>query len=253
MVNGSTMTKLLIIDEELDIYRRDTLRLEKQLGKKYSFMGIAGKSPYMLEIFSLIDKISRYFSSILISGETGTGKELTAHAIHQLSPDSEKSLVICDCSSIPENLFEFESFGYTNSSISGAQNKTGLFEKADGGTIFLDEIGEIPIPVQPKLLRILENGELRLPGSNQRKKINIKVIAATSRDLQARIKNGTFRKDLYRWLNKAEIILPPLRERRGDITLLTRYFLKKLRKKSDKRIKGTSKQGNIRAAVCFAG
>jgi DNA-binding NtrC family response regulator len=223
--------------------RKETLRLEKQLEKKYSFMGIVGKSPYMLEIFSLIDKISHYFSSILISGETGTGKELVAHAIHQLSPESGKPLVICDCVSIPENLFESELFGYTKGAFTGAnQNKTGLFDEADDGIIFLDEIGEIPLSIQPKLLRVLENGEFRPLGSNQPRKVNVKVIAATNRDLKASIKNDTFREDLYHRLNKAEIILPPLRERREDINLLTRHFLKQLRKKFDKRVKGTSRQ-----------
>ncbi|MFO7867487.1 MAG: sigma-54 dependent transcriptional regulator [Candidatus Aminicenantes bacterium] len=223
--------------------RKETFRLEKQLEKKYSYMGMVGKSPYMLEIFSLIEKTAPYFSTILITGETGTGKELVAHAIHKLSPESGKPLVICDCVSIPENLFESELFGYSKGAFTGAdQNKQGLFDEADGGIIFLDEIGEIPLSIQPKLLRVLENHQFRPLGANQPKKVNVKVIAATNRDLEACVKSGVFRKDLYHRLNKAELVLPPLRERKEDITLLSRFFVKNLREKFDKKIKGISRQ-----------
>jgi transcriptional regulator with PAS, ATPase and Fis domain len=204
-------------------------------------MGIIGKSPYMLEIYSFIEKIAPYFSSILITGETGTGKELAAHAIHKLSPEADRPLVICDCVSIPENLFESELFGYTKGAFTGAdKDKKGLFEEADGGVIFLDEIGEIPLSVQPKLLRVLENHQFRPLGSNQPKSVDVKIIAATNRDLKACVKSGTFREDLYHRLNKVELVLPPLRERKEDIMLLTRHFLKRLSKKFSKKIKGLS-------------
>jgi len=221
--------------------RKETYLLEKRLEEKYSFKGIVGKSPYMFEIFSLVEKISKFFSSILVTGETGTGKELIAQAIHELSTRSDKQLVICDCVSIPENLFESELFGYKKGAFTGAvANKQGLFEAAHKSIIFLDEIGEIPLTVQAKLLRVLESHQFRPLGSNETKEVDVKVIAATNRDLSECIKNNTFREDLFHRLNKVEVHLPPLRERREDIPLLVRHFLENLSKKVDKKIKGIS-------------
>jgi len=206
--------------------RRETFILEKQLEKKYFFQDIIGKSPYMLEIFSLIEKVAKHFTSILITGETGTGKELVARAIHKLSPTGDHKLIICDCVSIPESLFESELFGYMKGAFTGAdKNKRGLFEEAHDGIIFLDEIGEIPPSIQAKLLRVLEQHEFRPLGSIETKRVNVRVIAATSRNLREGIQEGTFREDLYHRLNKVEIHLPPLRERTEDIPLLARYFL----------------------------
>lgn len=223
------------------ILRHETFILEKKLEKKYFFQNIIGKSPYMLEIFALIDKIAKYFTSILITGETGTGKEMVARAIHKLSPSKTSRLVICDCVSIPENLFESELFGYVKGAFTGAdKNKNGLFEEAHNGIIFLDEIGEIPISIQAKLLRILEQHEFRPLGSNETRKINVRVIAATSRNLREGIKKGTFREDLFHRLNKVELHLPPLRERSEDIPILMRHFLDIYSKKFDKDLKGVS-------------
>jgi DNA-binding NtrC family response regulator len=223
--------------------RKETFRLEKRLEKKYFFQGVVGKSPYMLEIFSLIEKIAKYFSTVLITGETGTGKEMIASAIHSVSLAKNRRLVICDCVSIPDNLFESELFGYLKGAFTGAdRQKKGLFEEAHEGIIFLDEIGEIPLLVQAKLLRILEAHQYRPLGSNQVKKVNVKVIAATNRDLQECVKNGTFREDLYHRLNKVEIHLPPLRDKPEDIPLLVRYFLDGFNKKFSKKIKGISRQ-----------
>lgn len=223
--------------------RKETYRLEKRLEKKYFFQGVVGKSPYMLEIFSLIEKIAKYFSTVLITGETGTGKEMIASAIHSVSQTKNRRLMICDCVSIPDNLFESELFGYIKGAFTGAdKHKKGLFEEAHEGIIFLDEIGEIPQLVQAKLLRILETHQYRPLGSNQVKKVNVKVIAATNRDLQACVKNGTFREDLYHRLNKVEIHLPPLRDKPEDIPLLVRYFLDGFNKKFSKKIKGISRQ-----------
>jgi len=206
--------------------RRETFILEKQLEKKYFFQDIIGKSPYMLEIFSLIEKVAKHFTSVLITGETGTGKEMVARAIHKLSPKANRKLIICDCVSIPESLFESELFGYMKGAFTGAdKNKKGLFEEADEGTIFLDEIGEIPLSIQAKLLRVLEQHEFRPLGSNETKKVEVRVIAATSRNLREGIQEGTFREDLYHRLNKVEIHLPPLRERSEDIPLLARFFI----------------------------
>ncbi|MCK4495999.1 MAG: sigma-54-dependent Fis family transcriptional regulator, partial [Candidatus Aminicenantes bacterium] len=223
--------------------RRKTFLLEKSLEKKYSFHGIIGKSPYMLEIFSLIEKISKYFSSVLVIGETGTGKEMVARAIHNLSQVNNKNLVICDCVSIPENLFESELFGYAKGAFTGAyKDKNGLFEEAHNGIIFLDEIGEIPLSIQAKLLRVLEHHQFRPLGSNKIRNVEIRAIAATSRDLRKDIESGTFRKDLFHRLNKVEIHLPPLRKRPEDIPLLARHFLNHYSKKFSKKIEGVSQE-----------
>lgn len=222
--------------------RQETYQLEKKLEKKYYFEGMVGKSPHMYELFSLIETIAPYFSRILITGETGTGKELVAKAIHNLSPFNEKELVVCDTASIPENLVESELFGYKRGAFTGAdRDKPGLFEEAHGGIIFLDEIGEIPLTTQSKLLRVLENGQFRPLGSNQYIKVNIRVIAATNRDLRESVKNGKFRQDLYHRLNRVEIHLPPLRERREDISLLIRHLLNMISVKMDKKVSGVSR------------
>ena len=221
--------------------RRETFLLEKKLEKKYFFHNIIGKSPYMLEIFALIEKVAKYFTSILITGETGTGKEMVARAIHNLSPSENSNLTICDCVSIPENLFESELFGYVKGAFTGAdKNKHGLFEEADNGIVFLDEIGEIPLSIQAKLLRVLEQHEFRPLGSNEIRKVDVRVLAATSRNLRDGIKKGTFREDLFHRLNKVEIHLPPLRERSEDIPILMRHFLDIYNKKFDKDLKGVS-------------
>jgi len=228
---------------EKKILRRETFLLEKRLEKKYFFQSMIGKSPYMLEIFSLVENISKYFTSVLITGETGTGKEMVARAIHNLSPTKDKNLVICDCVSIPENLFESELFGYLKGAFTGAdKDKMGLFDKAHGGTIFLDEIGEIPHSIQAKLLRVLEHHQFKPLGSNENRTVDVRVIAATSRNLREGITNGTFREDLFHRLNKVEVYIPPLRKKPEDIPLLVRHLLNRYNKKFSKRIKGVSRQ-----------
>jgi len=223
--------------------RRETFILEKQLEKKYFFQDIIGKNPYMLEIFSLIEKVAKHFTSVLITGETGTGKEMVARAIHKLSPNASRKLIICDCVAIPESLFESELFGYMKGAFTGAdKNKKGLFEEAHEGIIFLDEIGEIPLSVQAKLLRVLEQHEFRPLGSNETKKVKVRVIAATSRNLREGIQDGTFREDLYHRLNKVEIHLPPLRVRTEDIPLLARFFLNGYSKTFEKELMGISQK-----------
>ncbi len=228
---------------EKRVLRRETYLLEKRLEKKYFFKSMIGKSPYMLEIFSLVENIAKYFSSVLITGETGTGKEMVARAIHELSPSTDKDLVICDCVSIPENLFESELFGYVKGAFTGAdKDKLGLFDKAHRGTIFLDEIGEIPLSIQAKLLRVLEHHQFKPLGSNENRTVDVHVIAATSRNLRECITNGTFREDLLHRLNKVEIYIPPLRKRPEDIPLLVRHFLNRYNKQFSKKIKGVSRQ-----------
>jgi DNA-binding NtrC family response regulator len=223
--------------------RRETLHLEKKLERKYVFEGLISRNPTMLEIFGLIENIAKYFSSVLITGETGTGKEVVARAIHGLSPHKDKPLVVCDCASVPENLFESELFGYKKGAFTGAdRDKPGLFDEADGGTIFLDEIAEIPVAVQAKLLRVLENFEFRPLGANENTGIEVRVIAATNKDLAEMVRAGTFREDLLHRLNKVVIDLPPLRERPEDIPLLARHFLQGASRDFAKNVRGVSRE-----------
>ena len=223
--------------------RRETLHLEKKLERKYDFEGLISRNPTMLEIFGLVENIAKYFSSVLITGETGTGKEVVARAIHGLSPSKDKPLVVCDCASVPESLFESELFGYKKGAFTGAdRDKRGLFEEADGGTIFLDEIAEIPAAVQAKLLRVLENHEFRPLGASESTTVEVRVLAATNRDLAERVRTGTFREDLLHRLNKVVIELPPLRERPEDIPLLVRHFLQIANRNVSKSVRGVSRE-----------
>lgn len=222
--------------------RRETLHLEKKLERKYDFEGLISRNPTMLEIFGLVENIAKYFSSVLITGETGTGKEVVARAIHGLSPSKDKPLVVCDCASVPESLFESELFGYKKGAFTGAdRDKRGLFEEADGGTIFLDEIAEIPAAVQAKLLRVLENHEFRPLGASESTTVEVRVLAATNRDLAERVRTGAFREDLLHRLNKVVIEIPPLRERPEDILLLVRHFLQIANRNVAKSVRGVSR------------
>jgi DNA-binding NtrC family response regulator len=223
--------------------RRETLNLEKKLERKYVFEGLVSRNPTMLELFGLIENIAKYFSCALVTGETGTGKEVVARAIHRLSPYKDKPLVVCDCASIPENLFESELFGYRKGAFTGAdRDKPGLFEEADGGVIFLDEIAEIPVAVQAKLLRVLESHEFRALGAAESTTVDVRVLAATNRDLAERVRTGAFREDLFHRLNKVVIDLPPLRERLEDIPLLVRHFLQAANQSFGKGLRGVSRE-----------
>ena len=223
--------------------RRETYQLERKLERKYAFQGLISRNPYMLEIFGLMENIAKYFTSVLLTGETGTGKDVVARAIHGLCPFRDQALVICDCASIPENLFESELFGYKKGAFTGAdKDKRGLFEEADGGVIFLDEIAEIPVAVQAKLLRVLESHEFRPLGGNESTRVEVRVIAATNRNLTESVRSGGFREDLFHRLNKVVIELPPLRERLEDIPLLVRHFLQSANKKFSKDLKGVSRE-----------
>jgi len=229
--------------QDKSLLRRETYQLEKALAESYVFQGMVGKNPYMLEVFSLIERVGKYSVSVLITGETGTGKEMVAQAIHSLSPRHDKKLVICDCTAIPETLFESELFGYVKGAFTGADKpKDGLFKEADNGTIFLYELGEIPISVQSKLLRVLEEHQFHPLGSNKNVDVDVRVLSATSRDLREDIKQGNFREDLYHRINIFEIKLPPLRERKEDIPFLSRLFLGKYNKAYKKNILGISQR-----------
>jgi DNA-binding NtrC family response regulator len=238
----ATVSEVLRKITEKRALRRETYQLEKKLEKKYVFQGMVSRNPSMLEVFGLIDNIAKHFTSVLITGETGTGKELVARAVHAAGPRRDKDLVICDCTSIPENLFESELFGYKKGAFTGAdKDKRGLFEEADKGVIFLDEIAEIPITVQAKLLRVLENHQFRPLGANENRTIDVRVIAATNHDLGEAIRNNTFREDLFHRLNRVEIHLPPLRERLEDISLLVRHFVQTHSKDLSKNVRGVSR------------
>ena len=230
------------IREKADL-RRQTYRLEKQLAEKYVFEGMVGRSAVMLELFSLIERLAKFSSPVLIQGATGTGKEMVARALHRLSPRRERKLVVCDCTSIPESLFESELFGYERGAFTGADKaKPGIFKDSDGGTLFLDEIGDVPPSIQTKLLRVLEEHRFRPLGSNAHIEIDVRVICATNKNLRTLISEGSFREDLFHRINLAEINLPALRERRDDILMLANHFLETSSRKFKKDIRGISQR-----------
>ncbi|HEX5473345.1 MAG TPA: sigma-54 dependent transcriptional regulator [Vicinamibacterales bacterium] len=207
--------------------RRHLLSAETDVARRLEFCGMIGRGPAMQELFDLIRRLAPHVRTALISGETGTGKELAARAMHTLGPRRDKRFVTVNCSAVVETLFESEIFGHVRGAFTGAtENKPGLFEVADGGTLFLDEVGELPLTVQAKLLRVLELGEVHRVGSLDPRKVNTHVIAATNRDLRAEVAAGRFRADLYYRLNIVEVRLPPLRERREDIPYLTASFVR---------------------------
>ncbi|TVQ79053.1 MAG: sigma-54-dependent Fis family transcriptional regulator [Bradymonadales bacterium] len=213
--------------------------LKKVLSRETSFNNIIARSPRMIEIFDTIRKIADYKTTVLVTGESGSGKELIARAIHFNSPRANKPFVAINCSAIPETLLESELFGYVKGSFTGAnKDKKGLFEEAHGGTLFLDEVGDLPVPLQVKLLRAIQEEEVRRVGASQNIKIDVRLITATLKDLSEEIKKGTFREDLYYRLNVLPIHIPPLRERKEDIPLLVEHFLDKFRKEMDKEIEG---------------
>jgi two-component system NtrC family response regulator len=222
---------------------RENKELKAQLQERYSSTHIVYGSPKMEEVMGLIARVAPSQTTILIRGESGTGKELIANAIHYASPRSGKPWVKVSCAAIPETLLESELFGHEKGAFTGAtQRRIGRFEEADGGSIFLDEIGDLSPTTQIKLLRILQDKEFQRLGSNLTLKTDVRVITATHRDLEEAIKKGVFREDLYYRLNVISIALPPLRERREDIPLLIDYFLKKYSEENQKSISDISKE-----------
>ena len=223
--------------------RREVHELDGKLLDAFQLEGIVGRSPTMLELFARVQRIAPHFRTVLVTGPTGAGKELVARALHKMSPASSGPFAVCNCAAIVETLFESELFGYTKGAFTGAaQDKIGLFEYANGGTLLLDEIGEMPLASQAKLLRVLQEQEVHRLGSPAPRKVDVRVIAATNRDLHGLVKEGKFREDLYYRLSMISIKLPGLRERPEDINLLQRHFMEKFAKQYRKNIHGITKR-----------
>ncbi|NDF14638.1 sigma-54-dependent Fis family transcriptional regulator [bacterium] len=202
-----------------------------------------GQSSEMKKIFSVIDRLARVDTAVLIRGESGTGKELVAQSLHYNGPRKDNRFVAVNCSAIPENLMESEFFGHEKGAFTGADSrKIGKFQYAEGGTLFLDEIGEIPASMQAKLLRVLQEKKFTPVGSNREIDMNVRIVAATNRNLESMIKDGSFREDLFYRLNVLPIQLPPLRERRNDLESLSRYFVEKFNQRYKKQIRGLSEE-----------
>ncbi len=191
-----------------------------------AFEGLVGAAPAMRELFDFVIRLAPYPTTALIIGESGTGKELVAHAIHRLSPRSQRPLVVCNCTTLAPSLIETELFGHVRGAFTGAdRDRKGLFEAAHGGTLFLDEIGDLPLSAQAKLLRVLEAREIRRVGATEATPVDVRVVAATNRDLAGLVACGEFRDDLYYRLNVGTVLLPPLRERLRDLEPLVRHFI----------------------------
>ena len=219
--------------------RRNLLAAESDMARRLEFAGMIGRGPVMQELFGMIRRLAPHVRTALITGETGTGKELVARALHRTGPRKDRRFVTVNCSAVVETLFESELFGHMRGAFTGAtEHKPGLFELADNGTLFLDEIGELPLTLQAKLLRVLELGEVHRVGSLEPRKVNVHVIAATNRDLRAEVEAGRFRSDLFYRLNIVEVKLPPLRDRREDIPYLTAAFVRETAERLQKPLVG---------------
>jgi two-component system response regulator PilR (NtrC family) len=233
----------LIIHNALEkkALEKENILLKRLVETKYSFDEIIGQGPKMLALYELMEKIAPTKTNLLITGESGTGKELVAKAIHFNSPRKENGFVTLNCGAIPENLLESELFGHMKGAFTGAMyNKRGLFEVADGGSIFLDEIGELPLSMQVKLLRVIQDREFTRVGGTEQIKVDVRIISASNKDLEEAVREKKFREDLYYRLNVIQIKLPLLRERREDIPLLAEHFFKKYEQELGKDIREIS-------------
>jgi DNA-binding NtrC family response regulator len=227
--------------------RQRSAQLEDELRCNAELEGIVGRSPQMWEMFSRVRRVAPHYRAVLITGGTGTGKDLVARAIHKLSPVAEGRYVVLNCSAVVETLFESELFGHVRGSFTGANHdKPGLFEHAHGGTLFLDEIGDMPLASQAKLLRVLQNQEVQRVGALNARKVDVRVIAATNHDLRAAIAEKRFREDLYYRLSMVEIRSPALAERKEDLPLLERHFVARFAAEYGKDIRGLTQRAQIR-------
>lgn len=215
-----------ILARERGALRKENRQLKDIIRRSRGETKIIGESPSLKNVLKLIERVAPTDKAVLIQGESGTGKELVARSIQEKSRRADKPFVTINCAALPESLIESELFGHEKGSFTGATaRKDGLFEVADGGTLFIDEIGELPLAAQPKLLRVLEDGSLRRVGSHQERKVDVRVLAATNRDLEKEVAAGRFREDLYYRINVMSLVLPALRERTSDIPLLVQHFL----------------------------
>jgi len=231
----------ILIDKAINYnsLSKEVDRLSKQLDEQYGIKGIVGKSTAMMKVFEIIDKVKDIDSNVLILGESGTGKEMVAKAVHFQGARKKKRFEAINCSAIPDTLLESELFGFEKGAFSGAsRSKKGKFSLADGGTIFLDEIGDMDIKMQAKLLRVLQEKEVMPLGADNSERVDVRVIAATNCDLEKKVAEGTFRRDLYYRLDVIKIEIPPLRERKTDIPLLVDFFIDRLNVKFNKNISG---------------
>ena len=223
--------------------RKRVRALEQELLKDLEFHGIVGKSPAMLEVFDFARKVARHYSNVLIVGATGTGKELVARAIHHISPVGQNRLAVCNCSALVDTLLESQLFGHVRGAFTGATDtRPGLFEYANNGTVFLDEVGETSLGMQAKLLRVIQNREIQRVGSPEVRRINVRLIAATNRELRAEVLAGRFREDLFYRLSSIQIRIPALSERLEDIPLLVQFLLKKYNEAYAKKIAGLTRR-----------
>jgi DNA-binding NtrC family response regulator len=226
--------------------RQRTHQLEDELLASAEFQGIVGRSPLMSEMFSRIRRVAPHYRALLVTGETGTGKDLVAQALHRLSPAANGRFVVLNCSAVVETLFESELFGHVKGSFTGAAtDKVGLVEHAHGGTLFLDEIGDMPLATQAKLLRVLQNQEVQRVGSLTSKKVDVRVIAATNRDLRTAIAEKRFREDLYYRLSMVDITVPRLADRKEDLPLLERHMVSRFAAQYGKAIHGLTHRAQI--------
>jgi DNA-binding NtrC family response regulator len=248
-VDRSRLKKSL--DELSDsFHRRKRIRtLEHQLLNDLEFHGIVGRSPAMIEVFEMVRKVARHYTNILLIGATGTGKELIAKSIHKISPVAAQRFAVCNCSAMVDTLLESQLFGHIRGSFTGATDtRPGLFEYANGGAVFLDEVGETSLAMQSKLLRVIQNREIQRVGSPEVRRVDVRLIAATNRDLRAEVLAGRFREDLFYRLSTIQIRVPSLSERLDDIPLLIQYFLKKYNEAYSKQIQGLTRRAQ---AVLF--
>jgi len=230
-----------LAQEEMEKLKEENTRLHEELKDRHAPRNIVGTSKSMMNVYALIDKVSSVNTTVMILGESGVGKEKIAQAIHYGSPRADGPFIKFNCAALPETLVESELFGHEKGSFTGAlATRKGRFEAADGGTIFLDEIGELSIPVQAKLLRILQERELERVGGSQTISVNVRILAATNKDLEQMIREGTFREDLYYRLNVFPVVIPPLRERKTDIILLADWFIEKFAAEHSKKVKRIS-------------